>query len=903
MILRGWHVDGFGNWFDHRVDDLAPGLNVLHGPNEIGKTTLHAFVRGVLYGFPDKRSREPRHVPLFGGLHGGRLLVETAAGPLVVTRHVGQRGVRLEGEGGESLDPAVLQLELCGSDAALFRNVFAFGLDELASLDALDSDEVGLRIFDAGLEGAGASVGVLLDELRKRKEAEHKSRGGRIRELAEAVLAARREHQAAVAQARGHGEGLRAEEQAEAELAALRTSLDAARAEQRQHEVLLGLWPLELRRREACAQLEAAGVSPHVGELAPRLEVLRAAAALQADRQVRIEALARSCDARAAAVSSLIAELGQGWTEARVVEIDRSAARRVAITRHQAAIERAERDFAAAADSAERLATEWARARAELAALGPAEPAGDAAALGRRREALAAWRAAAAACTFAEQRVAELRDRAGGSGWRVAVWIALSFVLAAAGAALLGAWAASAVALAAAICGAVLAASGRRDSGVARRLVEAESSLAAARDTCGQAAAVFGADAQMGAPAIERAAIALDAEERRTREAEDRARQRELLAGRCAGCEAAVLAARAHVAEVAAVRERVLAAWREHAADLGAESVAEALERLQRIDAVVAQIRARDPEHDELASLRRITEAWRQEVALLLAEAGVAGEGAAGLGVLAARVEAAREAGACGRQIDEQLGGDAVGERLRAELSRGQRSGWLEAREAVAARVRVLEAEDSDARERLALLRHERERLEASADVPTRAARVAELEAQLAGAVRRYRCAALLERLLEESLERFQQERQPVVLRHAGDAFRRVTDARWIAVRQPAGSSAVEVVDPSGRGVPAGELSRGAREQLYICVRLALVRAFAERGLRLPLLLDDVLVNFDPARAERTAAVLAEFARNHQLVVFTCHPETVARFARVAPGCRTIDLAAAGGPGVLAGVA
>ena len=103
----------------------------------------------------------------------------------------------------------------------------------------------------------------------------------------------------------------------------------------------------------------------------------------------------------------------------------------------------------------------------------------------------------------------------------------------------------------------------------------------------------------------------------------------------------------------------------------------------------------------------------------------------------------------------------------------------------------------------------------------------------------------------------------------------------------------MEVVDRAGRSLAAGSLSRGAREQLYLCVRLGLVQAFAERGLQLPLLLDDVLVNFDPDRAEATAAVIAAFAAEHQVLLFTCHPETVARFVRLAPGCREIDLAAA----------
>ena len=55
-------------------------------------------------------------------------------------------------------------------------------------------------------------------------------------------------------------------------------------------------------------------------------------------------------------------------------------------------------------------------------------------------------------------------------------------------------------------------------------------------------------------------------------------------------------------------------------------------------------------------------------------------------------------------------------------------------------------------------------------------------------------------------------------------------------------------------------------------LRLALASCYARRGAPLPLVLDDVLVNFDAARAKAAAAVFRDFAAaGHQLLVFTCH--------------------------------
>ena len=59
---------------------------------------------------------------------------------------------------------------------------------------------------------------------------------------------------------------------------------------------------------------------------------------------------------------------------------------------------------------------------------------------------------------------------------------------------------------------------------------------------------------------------------------------------------------------------------------------------------------------------------------------------------------------------------------------------------------------------------------------------------------------------------------------------------------------------------------------VFIGLRLALLGSFARRGATLPLVLDDVLVNFDTERVRCAAEVLCDFARqDHQVIMFTCH--------------------------------
>jgi uncharacterized protein YhaN len=39
--------------------------------------------------------------------------------------------------------------------------------------------------------------------------------------------------------------------------------------------------------------------------------------------------------------------------------------------------------------------------------------------------------------------------------------------------------------------------------------------------------------------------------------------------------------------------------------------------------------------------------------------------------------------------------------------------------------------------------------------------------------------------------------------------------------------------------------------------------------------MDDILVNFDPQRARASISAILELAERHQILFFTCHPETV----------------------------
>jgi len=70
-------------------------------------------------------------------------------------------------------------------------------------------------------------------------------------------------------------------------------------------------------------------------------------------------------------------------------------------------------------------------------------------------------------------------------------------------------------------------------------------------------------------------------------------------------------------------------------------------------------------------------------------------------------------------------------------------------------------------------------------------------------------------------------------------------------------------------------LSDGARDQLYLALRLASLERFGEHAELMPLLLDDVLIHFDDERARATLGVLGELSATTQVLFFTHHARHV----------------------------
>jgi len=136
--------------------------------------------------------------------------------------------------------------------------------------------------------------------------------------------------------------------------------------------------------------------------------------------------------------------------------------------------------------------------------------------------------------------------------------------------------------------------------------------------------------------------------------------------------------------------------------------------------------------------------------------------------------------------------------------------------------------------------------------------------------------------LIENASLRFQNQRQAPLLRSASEYFGQMTAEEYTSIQEVIGEDRLQVLNRSGVTKEVTELSRGTVEQLFLALRFALVEEYCRNTEPMPVLLDDVLVNFDPARARAAASAIVRLSQKHQVIALTCHPSIVSVFQEAA---------------------
>lgn len=156
-------------------------------------------------------------------------------------------------------------------------------------------------------------------------------------------------------------------------------------------------------------------------------------------------------------------------------------------------------------------------------------------------------------------------------------------------------------------------------------------------------------------------------------------------------------------------------------------------------------------------------------------------------------------------------------------------------------------------------------------------------------AAREFARLLLARRMLQAAIATWEGKSQPEVYRQASRYLKLMTDGRWEKVAMSA-EGTLEVTDAAHVTLDPQHLSLGTCQQLYLALRIALLEQAENVGRAIPVLADDILVNFDSRRRAGAARALVELSRTRQVVLFTCHEEVVEALRAADPGLTEVLL-------------
>lgn len=163
------------------------------------------------------------------------------------------------------------------------------------------------------------------------------------------------------------------------------------------------------------------------------------------------------------------------------------------------------------------------------------------------------------------------------------------------------------------------------------------------------------------------------------------------------------------------------------------------------------------------------------------------------------------------------------------------------------------------------------------------------IETRLRDDYRQLATLLIAQRSLEEAIAQWERKSQPEVYRCASRLLSQMTDGAWCTVRMNAQGD-IEVVDAIKTTRAPHLLSLGTRQQLYLSLRIALLMTAENVGKGLPIMCDDILVNFDDARRKQAVRALLELAKRRQVILFTCHPDIAALVYKADSKSKLIEL-------------
>lgn len=877
MIIKDIHIDGFGIFHDFSLPGLDKGINIIVGKNEAGKSTLLKFLRFTLFGYP--RRLDQRMAPLHGGNHGGRIHGVLATGDEVIFERNGSDKIRLHAQGKDHFNENTWNRFLGHATAGLYSNIYAFTLDELVGLASLQESGVEDKIFSLGLGLGNISITNLEKNITDVTDNIYTTRGrtqripqilkeiddshGRIRQI--------REHLSQYRQLVADLEQVTsAAKSSEEELKELRSEyfmfdiylrcydsyLEIRRAEEELkhlpplHELPekgIGLFEKNMESKSELLQRISAlknGTSDEQGMdeieqileetslnipllenreqvayLRNNLENYRQTLVEKADESARIKELEKEI------TETLSGKISSRWTEMDVLEFKDTAMHR---------------------SKTEKFSTSLQKLRDEI------------------RD----WQAS-------EKTLMSQKSRFNAKA--IATLFGLLLVFASLPVFYFSQYIIGAVMV---VAGLVLI--------FGRKAFQKENPLVPVRKKLKE----------------------LEKEEGKLKSAFQNYLQKELKLSAELSIQALpeIFQQIEYLKKLIPQRERLREKVQEHrlpviyefegkvkamaglltrnpgstdtqiltSAVLGEYNHTEELQR--EIMNLTGELHRKKKEHRQKAT---DLESAIQAIKELFEVTGTDNEEDFRKKYREnEQIMALQQQQKTGMEKIEAIVGLGKGQEVLKWLSAHEKS-WIEKR---IAEIRILidekEQQTADLHKDKGSKTREKERLASESDLAEELTALETHRQQLRDAYKQWLTGQLALKVLAGVRSDFEKEKQPAVIKNAGDYFGTITGGEYSGIRLSLEGREMVVIDQRQVFKGLDQLSRGTKEQLLVSLRLGFIEEYERQAEPLPVVADEILVNFDPARARQAAKILQEFAAHRQMLIFTCHPATADYFDR-----------------------
>jgi len=188
-----------------------------------------------------------------------------------------------------------------------------------------------------------------------------------------------------------------------------------------------------------------------------------------------------------------------------------------------------------------------------------------------------------------------------------------------------------------------------------------------------------------------------------------------------------------------------------------------------------------------------------------------------------------------------------------------------------------LEQEQAAARSAEEVARRALEQIDSSDTAAAAREAMESAAATCRSAIRPWARLKIAHALLQQAMKRFKDRAQAPMVASASNYFSLMTAGRYVTLlADESGETPVLMAErDDGVAIHVEAMSEGTADQLYLALRLASLELRRSSHVRMPLILDDVLITSDDERSANMLKALAAFSEGGQVMLFTHHRHLV----------------------------